>query len=198
MMRTVFSDLDRYMNSYFRGQALVALSVGVLLSIGFNIIGLPMATAMGIFIGLLNFIPYMQALGIVPLGLAGLLMAAQNGENVFVCLLIAYGVLLIVQIIQDMILVPRIMGHTMGMRPSLILLVLTIWGYLLGFFGMLIALPATMFLYSFYKRYILEDKEYIAEVEERARQKAERRKKKSTSRHKTKASNPSDGEDESL
>ena len=198
MMRTVFSDLDRYMNSYFRGQALVALSVGVLLSIGFNIIGLPMATAMGIFIGLLNFIPYMQALGIIPLGLAGLLMAAQNGENVFVCLLIAYGVLLIVQIIQDMILVPRIMGHTMGMRPSLILLVLTIWGSLLGFFGMLIALPATMFLYSFYKRYILEDKEYIAEVEERARQKVERRKKKSTSRHKTKASNPSDGEDESL
>ena len=198
MMRTVFSDLDRYMNSYFRGQALVALSVGVLLSIGFNIIGLPMATAMGIFIGLLNFIPYMQALGIVPLGLAGLLMAAQNGENVFVCLLIAYGLLLIVQIIQDMILVPRIMGHTMGMRPSLILLVLTIWGSLLGFFGMLIALPATMFLYSFYKRYILEDKEYIAEVEERARQKAERRKKKSTPRHKTKSSNPSDGEDESL
>ena len=198
MMRTVFSDLDRYMNSYFRGQALVALSVGVLLSIGFNIIGLPMATAMGIFIGLLNFIPYMQALGIIPLGLAGLLMAAQNGENVFVCLLIAYGVLLIVQIIQDMILVPRIMGHTMGMRPSLILLVLTIWGSLLGFFGMLIALPATMFLYSFYKRFILEDKEYIAEVEERARQKVERRKKKSTSRHKTKASNPSDGEDESL
>ncbi len=198
MMRTVFSDLDRYMNSYFRGQALVALSVGVLLSIGFNIIGLPMATAMGIFIGLLNFIPYMQALGIVPLGLAGLLMAAQNGENVFVCLLIAYGVLLIVQIIQDMILVPRIMGHTMGMRPSLILLVLTIWGSLLGFFGMLIALPATMFLYSFYKRYVLEDKEYIAEVEERAKQKSARQKKKSTSRRQTKASNPSDGEDESL
>lgn len=198
MMRTVFSDLDRYMNSYFRGQALVALSVGVLLSIGFNIIGLPMATAMGIFIGLLNFIPYMQALGIIPLGLAGLLMAAQNGENVFVCLLIAYGVLLIVQIIQDMILVPRIMGHTMGMRPSLILLVLTIWGSLLGFFGMLIALPTTMFLYSFYKRYVLEDKEYIAEVEERAKQKSARQKKKSTSRHQTKASNPSDGEDESL
>ena len=198
MIRTISMDLDRYMNNYFRGQALVAMSVGILLSIGFNIIGLPLATAMGIFIGLLNFIPYMQALGIIPLGLAGLLMAAQNGENVFVCLLIAYGVLLIVQIIQDMILVPRIMGHTMGMRPSLILLVLTIWGSLLGFFGMLIALPATMFLYSFYKRYILEDKEYIAEVEERARQKVERRKKKSTSRHKTKASNPSDGEDESL
>lgn len=171
MMRTVSSDLDRYMNSYFRGQALIALSVGVLLTIGFNIIGLPMATAMGIFIGILNFIPYMQALGIIPLGLASVLMAAQNGENVFICLLLAYGVLMAVQIIQDMILVPRIMGYTMGMRPSLILLVLTIWGYLLGFFGMLIALPATMFLYSFYKRYILEDQEYIDEMDQRKKPK---------------------------
>ena len=171
MMRTVCSDLDRYMNSYFRGQALVALTVGVLLTIGFNIIGLPMATAMGIFIGILNFIPYMQALGIIPLGLASVLMAAQNGENVFICLLLAYGVLMVVQILQDMILVPRIMGYTMGMRPSLILLVLTIWGYLLGFFGMLIALPATMFLYSFYKRYILEDQEYIDEVDQRKKPK---------------------------
>lgn len=171
MMRTVSSDLDRYMNSYFRGQALVALSVGVLLTIGFNIIGLPMATAMGIFIGILNFIPYMQALGIIPLGLASVLMAAQNGENVFICLLLAYGVLMVVQILQDMILVPRIMGYTMGMRPSLILLVLTIWGYLLGFFGMLIALPTTMFLYSFYKRYILEDQEYIDEMDQRKKPK---------------------------
>ena len=171
MMRTVCSDLDRYMNSYFRGQALIALSVGVLLTIGFNVIGLPMATAMGIFIGILNFIPYMQALGIIPLGLASVLMAAQNGENVFICLLLAYGVLMVVQILQDMILVPRIMGYTMGMRPSLILLVLTIWGYLLGFFGMLIALPTTMFLYSFYKRYILEDQEYIDEMDQRKKPK---------------------------
>ena len=168
------------MNSYFRGQALVALSVGILLSIGFNIIGLPMATAMGIFIGILNFIPYMQALGIIPLGLAGVLMAAQNGENVFVCLLLAYGVLMIVQFIQDMILVPRIMGYTMGMRPSLILLVLAVWGYLLGFFGMLIALPATMFLYSFYKRYILEDQEYIQEMEQRKKPKGKRPRGKKT------------------
>ena len=160
-IRTISMDLDRYMNNYFRGQALVAMSVGILLSIGFNIIGLPLATAMGIFIGILNFIPYMQALGIIPLGLASLLMAAQTGENAFVCMLLAYGVLMVVQIIQDMIIVPRIMGQTMGMRPSLILLVLSIWGYLLGFFGMLIALPATMFIYSLYMRYVLQDEDYI-------------------------------------
>ena len=179
-IRTISMDLDRYMNNYFRGQALVAISVGILLSIGFNIIGLPLATAMGIFIGILNFIPYMQALGIIPLGLASLLMAAQTGENAFVCMLLAYGVLMIVQIIQDMIIVPRIMGQTMGMRPSLILLVLSIWGYLLGFFGMLIALPITMFIYSLYMRYVLQDEEYI----EQMRLQEEKRKAKQSCRKK--------------
>ena len=180
-IRTISMDLDRYMNNYFRGQALVAMSVGILLSIGFNIIGLPLATAMGIFIGILNFIPYMQALGIIPLGLASLLMAAQTGENAFVCILLAYGVLMVVQIIQDMIIVPRIMGQTMGMRPSLILLVLSIWGYLLGFFGMLIALPITMFIYSLYMRYVLQDEEYIEQMrlrEEKRKAKQSRRKKR--------------------
>lgn len=180
-IRTISMDLDRYMNNYFRGQALVAMSVGILLTIGFNIIGLPLATAMGIFIGILNFIPYMQALGIIPLGLASLLMAAQTGENAFVCMLLGYGVLMIVQIIQDMIIVPRIMGQTMGMRPSLILLVLSIWGYLLGFFGMLIALPITMFIYSLYMRYVLQDEEYIEQMrlqEEKRKAKESRRKKR--------------------
>ena len=180
-IRTISMDLDRYMNNYFRGQALIAMSVGILLTIGFNIIGLPLATAMGIFIGILNFIPYMQALGIIPLGLASLLMAAQTGENAFVCMLLAYGVLMIVQIIQDMIIVPHIMGQTMGMRPSLILLVLSIWGYLLGFFGMLIALPITMFIYSLYMRYVLQDEEYIEQMrlqEEKRKAKQSRRKKR--------------------
>ena len=180
-IRTISMDLDRYMNNYFRGQALVAMSVGILLSIGFNIIGLPLATAMGIFIGILNFIPYMQALGIIPLGLASLLMAAQTGENAFVCMLLAYGVLMIVQIIQDMIIVPHIMRQTMGMRPSLILLVLSVWGYLLGFFGMLIALPITMFIYSLYMRYVLQDEEYIEQMrlqEEKRKAKQSRRKKR--------------------
>ena len=180
-IRTISMDLDRYMNNYFRGQALVAMSVGILLTIGFNIIGLPLATAMGIFIGILNFIPYMQALGIIPLGLASLLMAAQTGENAFICMLLAYGVLMVVQIIQDMIIVPRIMGQTMGMRPSLILLVLSIWGYLLGFFGMLIALPITMFIYSLYMRYVLQDEEYIEQMrlqEEKRKAKQSRRKKR--------------------
>lgn len=163
----IFKEVDFYMNSYFRGQALIAMTVATLLSIGFNIIGLPMATAIGIFIGLLNFVPYMQALGILPLSLMATLMAAQTGQSVFFCFLLAFGVLMLVQILQDTLIVPRIMGQSMGMRPSLILLSLSVWGYLLGFFGMLIALPLTMSLYSIYMRYILKDEEYIEELTEK-------------------------------
>lgn len=167
IFRTLLSEGDYYMNNYFRAQTLVSVSVAVLLSIGFNIIGLPLATAMGIFIGLLNFIPYMQALGIIPLGLSALLMAAQTGQNVFLCLLLAYGILMLVQIIQDGFIVPRIMGSSMGMRPSLILLSLAVWGGLLGFFGMLIALPLTMVIYSLYMRYILNDKAYAIQMDKK-------------------------------
>ena len=169
----ILKEVDYYMNSYFRGQALIALSVGILLSIGFSIIGLPLAIVLGICIGLLNFIPYMQALGIIPLGLAAVLMAIQTNSSVWVSLALAYGVLMIVQIIQDMILVPKIMGGSMGMRPSLILLALSVWGYLLGFFGMLIALPGTMALYSIYMRYVVEDKNYIERMDKLIEQSSE-------------------------
>lgn len=168
----ILKEVDYYMDSYFRGQALIALSVGLMLCVGFSLIGLPLAIVLGIFIGLLNFIPYMQAIGVIPLTLAAILMALQSGGNIWMSIAMAYAVLFFVQLVQDSVLIPKIMGSRMGMRPSLILLALAIWGYLLGFFGMLIALPATMSFYAIYMRYILKDEAYI----ELIKQKMERRK----------------------
>lgn len=54
------------MNHYFRGQALVAFIVGILFCIGFSIIGLPMAIVLGLFIGLLNMVPYLQLISLIP------------------------------------------------------------------------------------------------------------------------------------
>ncbi len=168
-IKEVGAEMDYYMNNYFRGQGIIALSVAVILTVGFNLISLPMATAMAIFIGLLNFIPYMQILGVLPLGLCAILMSIQTGRSVFLCFLLAFGILALMQIIQDTLIVPRVMGHRMGIRPSLVLLSLSIWGYVLGFFGLLIALPTTMILYSLYMRYVLEDDEHIKEIEEKTK-----------------------------
>ena len=152
---TLMSDLDRNMNAYFRGQALVAGIVGILFAIGFQIIGLPMGIGIGLFIGVLNLVPYMQALGIPPCILLGLIQAAETGRPVWIVMICIAAVFIIVQTIQDMVLVPKIMGDVTGMGPAWILLSLSIWGSLLGFVGMIIALPVTTLLVSYYKRFVL-------------------------------------------
>jgi predicted PurR-regulated permease PerM len=149
-------DLDRNMNAYFRGQALVAGIVGVLFAIGFQIIGLPMGIGVGLMIGVLNLVPYMQALGIPPCILLALIQASETGRPVWVTLLCLAAVFVIVQTIQDMILVPKIMGDVTGMGPAWILLSLSVWGSLLGVVGMIIALPLTTLLVSYYKRFVLK------------------------------------------
>ena len=152
---TLMEDLDRNMNAYFRGQALVAGIVGILFAIGFQIIGLPMGIGIGLFIGVLNLVPYLQALGIPPCIILGLIQSAETGRPVWVVMLCVAAVFIIVQTIQDMVLVPTIMGNVTGMGPAWILLSLSIWGSLLGFVGMIIALPVTTLLVSYYKRFVL-------------------------------------------
>ena len=143
------------MNRYFRGQSLIALCVGVLLAIGFKIINFPLAITLGLFIGFLNLIPYLQTIGLIPMVLLALLRSAETGENFWVLFGLSLLVLIIVQAIQDLFLTPRIMGKAMGLNPAIILLSLSIWGTLLGFIGLIVALPLTTLCLSYYKRFIL-------------------------------------------
>ena len=150
------ADVEDGMNKYFRGQAMVALCVGVLFSIGFLIIGFPMAVGLGMFIGLLNMVPYLQLLGFVPTILLAIVKAADTGQNFWVILLLALVVFAVVQMIQDTFLTPKIMGHVTGLNSAIILLSLSIWGSLLGILGMIIALPLTTLLISYYQKYVIK------------------------------------------
>lgn len=158
------NDVEYSMNRYFRGQSLIALCVGVLLAIGFKIIGFPLAVTLGLFIGFLNLIPYMQAIGLIPMLLLSLLKSAETGENFWMIFGFAVLILCIVQCIQDLFLTPRIMGKAMGLNPAFILLSLSIWGTLLGFIGLIIALPLTTLCLSYYKRFILLENNNIEQV----------------------------------
>lgn len=153
----IIEDVQNGMNNYFRGQALVAFIVGVLFSIGFSIVGLPMAVGLGMFIGVLNLVPYLQTVGILPATLLVLLRSTQTGENFWILLFYCFIVFLVVQGIQDIILTPRIMGKFMGLKPAVILLSLSVWGSLLGFIGLIVALPLTTLLISYYHRYLVKD-----------------------------------------
>ncbi len=150
----ICNDVQESMNHYFRGQALVAFCVGVLFSIGFMIIGMPLALVLGMFIGLLNMVPYLQLVSIIPTTLLCLVCSVDSGIDFWVIFWECMAVYCVVQAIQDLILTPKIMGKAMGLNPAIILLSLSIWGSLLGFLGLIIALPLTTLLLAYYDEYI--------------------------------------------
>lgn len=153
------NDLAEKMNTYFRKQALISFILGVLFAIGFSILGLPMAIFMGLFVGVLNMIPYMHSLGIIPPLCVALMQSALGETNLwwtvaFICL-----IFIINQLILDLLLTPKIMGHATGLHPAIILLALSVWGSLMGVLGMIIALPITALIVSYYQHFVIEEKE---------------------------------------
>ncbi len=173
---SVFNDVTQSMNHYFRGQSLVALCVGILFAIGFVIVGLPLGILLGLFVGLLNLVPYLQMISIIPTTLLCLVYAEQDGVGFWTVWWSCMAVYVVVQCIQDLVLTPKIMGKYMGLNPAIILLSLSVWGSLLGFIGLIIALPLTTLLLAYYNQYIInrhdgetpsqrrEDEEALAEA----------------------------------
>jgi len=141
---------------YFRGQFVVAALTGVLFAIGFTIIGLPMALPMAIFIAVLNMVPYLQGISLIPAIMLAIVRSIEAESSIalsVVMVLVVYG---IVQVMQDMVITPRVMGKVTGLRPVAILLGVFIWGRLLGFLGLILAIPLTCLFIVYYRRLVLQ------------------------------------------
>jgi len=149
------SDFEDIMSKYFRNQALIAAIIGIMFAIAFTILKLPLGIIIGLFIGLLNMVPYLQIIGIIPTAFSITMYCLQTGANFWIITLIVVGIFVFIQMIQDYVLVPLIMGKVTGFNPAIIILSLTIWGKLLGLLGLIIALPMTYLIMTYYKIYIL-------------------------------------------
>lgn len=156
MVNRITNDVEYSMNKYFRYQALICLILSVLYAIGFQIIGLPLAIIFGIMVGLVHMIPYLQVITFPPAILLCWLRATQTGDNFWTLIGLTALVYVAVQCIMDLVLIPKIMGKAMGLNPAFILLSLSVWGSLLGIVGMIIAIPMTTLLLSYYKEFIAE------------------------------------------
>ncbi len=143
------------MSRYFRGQFVVAACVGMLCAIGFSLIGLRMGIALGLFVGVLNMVPYLQMLGLIPATMLAVLRAVEHNSSIAASLLLTAAVFIVVQTIQDAILTPRIMGKATGLRPAVILLGVFVWGKVLGFLGLVLAIPLTCLGLAYYRRWVL-------------------------------------------
>lgn len=155
----VVHEVQDNLNHYFRGQGMVALCAAVFYCIGFKIVHLPLAIPMGILVGILYMIPYFQYVTLIPVAVI-CFVYSLGGHGPFLtmmgeCLL----VYVVSQCICDYLITPHIMGKEMGLNPAIILLSLSVWGSLLGIIGMIIALPVTALIMTYYERYISEPRQ---------------------------------------
>ena len=155
----LMGDVKRELNNYIRGQGLVALTMGILFCIGFTIIGFPMAIGLGILIGIMDLVPYLHTLALIPTAFLAMLKAADTGQNFWAVFGAAVLVFCIVQVIIDLIVTPKIMGKAMRLNPAILLLSLSVWGALLGFIGLIIALPLTTIIIAYWQRYVTREHE---------------------------------------
>ena len=164
----LMKDVERELNNYIRGQGMVALCMGIMFCIGFTIIGFPMAIGLGILIGIMNLVPYLHTFALIPTAFLAMLKAADTGQNFWVVFGLAFLVFCVVQVITDMVVTPKIMGKAMGLNPAILLLSLSVWGALLGFIGLIVALPLTTLLIAYWQRYVTREKpQYEEEVAEK-------------------------------
>ena len=129
--------------TFFRGQLLIGLIMGILLALGFTLIGLKFGLILGLVIGVLNIVPYLGTI----LGLAITLPLAffqpDGGWKLVGLVLLVKG---IVQLIEGWVLTPRIMGARTGLHPVAIIVAIFFWGTAFqGVLGMLVAIPLTAF-----------------------------------------------------
>lgn len=155
---SVVRDVQDSMNHYFRGQGFVALCAMIFYCIGFTLIGLPLAIPLGILVGVLYMIPYFQYVTLIPVSIICLIYSFGGGESFTSLFGKSLLVYLISQTICDYVITPHVMGKEMGLNPAIILLSLSVWGSLLGIIGMIIALPVTSLIMSYYERYISNPK----------------------------------------
>lgn len=162
----LMKDVERELNNYIRGQSSVALCMGIMFCIGFSIMDFPMAIGLGILIGIMDLVPYLHTFALIPTAFLAMLKAADTGQNFWYVFGLAVGLFILVQIITETIVIPKIMGKAMGLNPAILLLSLSVWGALLGFIGLIIALPLTTLIIAYWQRYVTKEHK-INKIEEK-------------------------------
>lgn len=145
--------------AFFRGQLLIAMIVGVLLALGFTLVGLRFSIILGLFLGLLNIVPYLGV--ILGLIIALPLALLQPNGGIALAGLVA-GIFAAVQTLESTFLTPKIMGDQTGLHPVVIIIAIFFWGTALGgLLGMILAIPLTAFFVTAWR---LAKRKYIREI----------------------------------
>ncbi|NTU76374.1 MAG: AI-2E family transporter [Alphaproteobacteria bacterium] len=136
-IRAELDNIDRTLSGFLRGQALVCLCLGFIYSLGLTLAGLKYGATIGIIAGILSFIPYVgSTFGFV----ASLALAFVQFDNFFDISMVLL-VFLVGQSLEGYVLTPKLVGDRVGLHPVWILFAIFAGGTLMGFTGVLIAVP---------------------------------------------------------
>jgi predicted PurR-regulated permease PerM len=138
--RAILAVIDDVLGSYFRGALIVAILQGTIAGIGLWFIGVDYALVLGVMTGVLNFVPYVGLL--TSLAVASI-VASFSGEPVLLKILAVVLLYLSQKLLEATVFGPKIVGSRVGLHPVLLILCLLVFGYFLGFVGLLVAVPAT-------------------------------------------------------
>lgn len=155
--QSLIKDVEDALNRYIRGQATVATLMGIMFCIGLTIIDFPMAIGLGILIGIMDMVPYLHTFALIPAAFLAMLKASETGQNFWVIYGMVFALFCVVQLITESIVIPKVMGKAMGLNPAILLLSLSVWGSLLGFIGLIVALPLTTIIIAYWKRYVTRE-----------------------------------------
>ena len=164
-VKRVVDDFQRTFVAYFKQRGKIVIIYMVIYTVAFFIIGLPGALILGSIAGLLCFVPYLQYLTLIPISLGCLVLSMETNNNFFIYFGLILGVFILSSLLEELVLYSKIMNKTVTMNPVIIMLSLSVWGYLFGLFGVLIALPLTSLVLSYLKQILLYKDEEIGELE---------------------------------
>jgi predicted PurR-regulated permease PerM len=128
---------DEVLGAFLRGQLLVMFALGVIYTTGLWLVGLDLALLIGMFAGILSFVPYLGLIvGVLVAGLASILQSQGFLDLPWVVLVFGIG-----QLLEGTVLTPRLVGERIGLHPVAVIFAVMAGGQLYGFFGILLALP---------------------------------------------------------
>ena len=144
---SAFLEIDEVLSSFLRGQLFVCLLLAAIYTVGLVIVDVPLAIVIGLVAGFANIIPYLG----VAVGVSGALLLTLLEHPDIPHILGVIGVFTVAQMLEGMVITPRIVGEKVGLHPVVVVVALMIWGQFFGLLGMLVAVPATAVFNVFLK-----------------------------------------------
>lgn len=158
-------DFKRVFIPYFKQRTIVVIICMFIFITTFLIIGIPGAIIIGVIAGLLCYASHFHYLALIPLLLGCWVLSVEQEQSFFLYFGIVFGLCILVSILEELVFVPKIMTEASAMNPAIMMLGFSIWGYLLGFTGIVLAIPLTNLILIYLDKVLMYRKRQLAKDE---------------------------------